>query len=246
MPMRLTPELKLRLKTLGIESFHHPNALISEQAILEPPCSIKWMQIESVFEMGAFSYAVSGFYSHVKIGRYTSIGEQVQLGRASHPIDWTSTSPFFYIQQPLFDVGSDFANADDYHRFRPKVKPTSPPTSFKLVEVGHDVYIGHGAFIMPGVKIGHGAVVAAMSVVTKDVPSYSIVAGNPATVKRLRFSPELVERLLSCQWWNFAPWQLSDLDMHDPQSMLLTLEQRLSSTQPYLPSKVVLKQLQSL
>jgi virginiamycin A acetyltransferase len=69
--------------------------------------------------------------------------------------------------------------------------------------VGNDVWIGYQALIMPGVKIGDGAIIAARSVVVSDVPAYSIVGGNPASVIKLRFSAEVVESLLSIAWWNW-------------------------------------------
>ena len=69
--------------------------------------------------------------------------------------------------------------------------------------VGNDVWIGTEAVVMPGVRIGCGAVVAAKAVVTKDVPDYAIVAGNPAVVVKTRFSEEHVQQLLSIGWWNW-------------------------------------------
>ncbi len=69
--------------------------------------------------------------------------------------------------------------------------------------VGHDVWMGMGAMVMPGVTIGHGAIVAARSVVTHDVPPYAIVGGNPARTMRMRFDERTVERLLAVAWWDW-------------------------------------------
>jgi virginiamycin A acetyltransferase len=69
--------------------------------------------------------------------------------------------------------------------------------------VGNDVWLGYRALVMPGVTIGHGAVVAAASVVTSDVPPYAIVGGNPARVIRMRYGEEDVERLLRAAWWDW-------------------------------------------
>ena len=71
--------------------------------------------------------------------------------------------------------------------------------------VGNDVWIGYGTIVMPGVTIGDGAVVAAASVVTKDVPPYAIVGGNPAQVIKMRFGEEDTERLLRAAWWDWSP-----------------------------------------
>ena len=77
---------------------------------------------------------------------------------------------------------------------------------FRITRKGHviienDVWIGHGATIMNGVTIHSGAVVSAMAVVTKDVPPYSIVAGNPAKIVKYRFDPETIDKLLNIDWW---------------------------------------------
>jgi virginiamycin A acetyltransferase len=69
--------------------------------------------------------------------------------------------------------------------------------------VGHDVWLGYSALVLPGVQIGHGAIVAAASVVAGDVPPYAIVAGNPARVVRTRYSEGDVARLLRAAWWNW-------------------------------------------
>ena len=69
--------------------------------------------------------------------------------------------------------------------------------------VGNDVWLGYSALVMPGVNIGHGAVVAAGSLVASDVPPYAIVAGNPARVVRRRYEDEDVERLLRAAWWDW-------------------------------------------
>lgn len=69
--------------------------------------------------------------------------------------------------------------------------------------IGNDVWIGNGVIILPGVKIGDGAVIGAGSVVTKDVPSYAIVGGNPAKIIKYRFNQEQIEKLLEIKWWNW-------------------------------------------
>ncbi|PZO79670.1 MAG: chloramphenicol acetyltransferase [Mesorhizobium amorphae] len=75
--------------------------------------------------------------------------------------------------------------------------------------VGHDVWIGLDATIMPGVTIGHGAIIGACAVVTGDVAPYAVMAGNPARAVRSRFSPETVERLLALAWWDWPADKLS-------------------------------------
>ncbi|OFD41450.1 hypothetical protein BWGOE3_35540 [Bacillus mycoides] len=76
------------------------------------------------------------------------------------------------------------------------------------VIIGHDVWICSGAMIMSGVKVGNGAVIGARSVVTRDIPPYGIVAGNPAKLVRYRFSPEVIEELQQISWWD---WDISTI-----------------------------------
>ena len=74
--------------------------------------------------------------------------------------------------------------------------------------VGNDVWFGRECVVMPGVHIGDGAIVAARSVVTKDVEPYSVVGGNPARLIKKRFSQELIDLLLQWKWWDLEPEQL--------------------------------------
>ena len=72
------------------------------------------------------------------------------------------------------------------------------------VKIGHDVWIGHGAIILPGRNVGTGAVIAGGAVVTKEVPAYTIVAGNPARIVRRRFDELTAERLAALAWWDWS------------------------------------------
>jgi acetyltransferase-like isoleucine patch superfamily enzyme len=237
----VSPALRARLRSAGIECFH--NRDLPRNTVLEPPCGIKWMQVEYSLRMGAFSYAVNGYYFHVSIGRYTSIGEQVQIGRGDHPTTWLSTSPAFYRGQPLFDVGEDFAGAAEFHAYRPSLPRGAAPTVLKHTSIGNDVYIGHGAFIRPGIMIGDGAIIGACAVVTKDVAPYTVVAGNPAQFRKFRVPPELISPLLQAAWWQFAPWQLTGIDVTNPRAALDGLEQRMGTLQPYAPQVVSISDL---
>ena len=76
------------------------------------------------------------------------------------------------------------------------------------IVIGNDVWIGYEAVIMPGVKIGDGAIVSAKSVVVKDVPPYMIVGGNPAVGLKLRFSEAEITQLLEIEWWN---WEIEKI-----------------------------------
>ncbi len=77
--------------------------------------------------------------------------------------------------------------------------------------IGSDVWIGRESIIMPGVKIGDGAIIAAYSVVVKDVPAYTVYGGNPARFIKERFDAELKDLLLRYQWWNLEPEKLVEI-----------------------------------
>jgi acetyltransferase-like isoleucine patch superfamily enzyme len=237
----LTQALIEKLKASGVTTHHGPGPSLPDHCFFEPPCSFKWMQISYSLSLGAFSYAVSGYYNACTIGRYVSIGEEVQVGRQGHPTSWASTSPIFY--QPYQGaLNLDLAPAAG----------VTPDTFLlgkggeqrKYTRIGNDVYIGHGAFIMAGVNIGDGAVIGANAVVTRDVPPYAIAAGVPATVRRMRFSEDVVGRMLRFQWWRFAFWDLKGASLTEPNAFLDTVERRIDEgLQEYQPGVVSLEEL---
>jgi acetyltransferase-like isoleucine patch superfamily enzyme len=132
---------------------------------------------------------------YAEIGSFTSIANQVIIGGARHPMEWVGMSPVFY-------TGRDSVRK----KFSTHSLDTVPITS-----IGHDVWIGHSAIILSGIKIGNGAVVGAGSVVTKDVPPYGVVVGNPAKLIRYRFDGETVLKLKEIQWWNLNDEHLNEL-----------------------------------
>ncbi len=125
------------------------------------------------------------------IGKYCSIARNTKfiMNGGNHAMESFSTYPFF-----IFGSGWEDGVADQ--ELSPDIKDTN---------IGNDVWIGYDATILPGVNLGDGCIVGAKSVVTKDFPPYSIVAGNPARIIRARFDEETVEGLLKCAWWNWSP-----------------------------------------
>lgn len=121
------------------------------------------------------------------IGKYCSIAADVKfiMNGGNHPTTWMTTYPF-----PIFGGGWESA------------MPSEWPTRGDTV-VGNDVWIGYGATIMPGVRIGDGAIIATAAVVTKDVAPYAIVGGNPAQLLRYRFDEQTIARLLAIRWWDW-------------------------------------------
>lgn len=145
---------------------------------------------EEYTDMGPGSYCGGGFeLLHEKggslpsIGRFTSIGQNVKMFCGGyHRVDWVTTSPI--------------------HEGDPCTYSKGP------VEIGSDCWVGHSAVFMSGVKVGHGAVVGAFSVVTKDVEPYAIVGGNPAKFIRFRFSEEQRKKLLAIAWWDWPEMEV--------------------------------------
>jgi chloramphenicol O-acetyltransferase type B len=228
-----------RKRGIEVLSRGAPTIKLPQHTVLEIPTSLKWTQYEHSLEMGAFSYQVSGYCFAGRIGRYCSMGENVQIGRQNHPMDWVSTSPALYLGNRIFDLDDGFEAAEQYHSSR--LSHTRPPTKVKVTTIGNDVWIGHGAYIAAGVTVGDGAVVGAQSVVTRDVAPYTVVAGNPATIRRMRLPPSLISLLLKCRWWQFAPWQIDHLDPSNVLEFSKGIHTMLCQVKPHTPEIVDLR-----
>jgi acetyltransferase-like isoleucine patch superfamily enzyme len=148
------------------------------------------------------------------IGSYCAIGARSSINPFSHPVDWLSTNEFQY--HP-----NSFDWVEEYRDFG---RLPRTPDMYRSVAIGNDVWTGHHVHVMGGVTVGDGAVIAAGSVVTKDVPPYAIVAGVPATVKRFRFPDATIERLLEIKWWDLELSQLSGLPFRDIDRCLEMIE----------------------
>jgi acetyltransferase-like isoleucine patch superfamily enzyme len=232
--VRIDSELRIKLQDARVSTLHTSVFDLPADTVFEPPCSMKWMRAEHSLRLGAFSYAVSGYYFGASIGRYVSIGEQVQVGRGSHPVRWASTSPVFY-QRYEAVLNFPVPEAANY-------TTDAPYIAAKITSIGNDVYIGHGAFLVQGVSIGDGAVIGAGAVVTKDVPAFSIVAGNPARVKGMRFDDSTIERMQRVKWWDYAFWDLPRAPVANPEAFLDFVESRIAAgIKPYAPAKIVLR-----
>ena len=160
--------------------------------LVQIDASIRSRFTKRSLQIGAYSYGkprvvyYAGDQSSISIGKYCSIapGVTIFLG-GNHPTDWISTYPFRVMFQlpERYEDGMPYSNGD--------------------IIIGNDVWIGYESMIMSGVKIGDGAVIAARSLVTKDVPPYAIVGGQPAKIIKYRFNEQQIEKLQRIEWWNW-------------------------------------------
>lgn len=105
------------------------------------------------------------------------------------------------------------------------------------VTVGNDVWIGFDCYIRNGTFIGDGAIIAAKSVVTKDVPPYAIVGGNPAKIIRYRFDQPTIDKLLDLQWWKYNYLDFNGIDVTNPNLAIEQLQSLIPNLTPYSPEK---------
>lgn len=125
---------------------------------------------------------------HASIGKFCSISKDVCIGLPSHPSKFISTSPIFV----------NIYNGTGYSWSKQNMFDSTP----EKVTINNDVWIGMKSTIMGGVTVGNGAIIAAHSVVTKDVPPYAVVGGVPAKIIKYRFTEDIIEGLQKSEWWN--------------------------------------------
>jgi acetyltransferase-like isoleucine patch superfamily enzyme len=197
------------------EATIYPGAVLTEgsglgkHAVLFPNASLQNARL------GDFSYAASGtIINNAEVGPFCSIANEVVIGLAAHPTHMASTSPVFY--DPAQPLPRFFTREQVFTETLP------------CTRVGADVWIGQRAMIRAGVTIGHGAVIGAGAMVTRDVAPYSIVVGIPARLLRSRFDDSLCHQLLESRWWELDATRLEELApfFRDPASLLRALAGR--------------------
>jgi phosphonate metabolism protein (transferase hexapeptide repeat family) len=176
--------------------------MLSVEPMIDPTAAVRDCKLGTYTEVGArtillevtmadYSYVVNDAQiTYTTIGKFCSIAAMTRINPGNHPMHRASQAHFTYRASSYFPGESDdaefFAWRREHH-----------------VHIGHDVWIGHGAVILPGRTIGTGAVVAAGAIVTKDVPAYTIVGGNPARPIKQRFPDPIAGRLAELAWWDW-------------------------------------------
>jgi phosphonate metabolism protein (transferase hexapeptide repeat family) len=200
-------------KALSIEPTIDPTARVQE-AKFGIYCEVGARTMLLDVEMGDYSYVVNDSQmTYSTIGKFCSIAAMTRINPGNHPMHRATQAHFTYRASAYFPGEADDA---EFFAWRKSHR----------VHIGHDVWIGHGAIVLPGRRIGNGAVIAGGAVVTKDVPDYTIVAGNPARVIRRRFSESIADRLVRLNWWD---WDHESLRTALPDFRKLTIEEFLDT-----------------
>lgn len=177
---------------------------VTGSLIFEPPIAVNQYNISDV-EIGFGTYLNGrGEISNTLIGRYCSIASGCKICLSNHRLDCFSTHPIY---AGIDDHSSGLQGMEEYDRLLHQIagdEDQIPSQSRRptQVSIGNDVWIGANCILLAGVQVGNGSVVGAGSVVTKSVPPYTIVAGNPAKVIRHRFDKSVVYPLEILKWWN--------------------------------------------
>ncbi|MGU3362505.1 DapH/DapD/GlmU-related protein [Methylobacterium sp. M6A4_1b] len=193
---------------LGLEPAVHPTARLTD-CRLGRYTEVGARTRLSETSLDDYSYIVEdGQANYTTIGKFCSIAAHVRINPGNHPMERASQSHFTYRASAYWPGEADEAAFFARRRALP-------------VRIGHDVWIGHGAVVLPGRSIGTGAVVGAGTILTRDVAPYTIVVGNPGRVVRRRFPEAIAERLQALAWWD---WDHARLGRALPDFRALSIE----------------------
>lgn len=182
--------------SLGEKPYVFPEAIIKN-------CSFgKYTEIRNYVNisdsiMDDYSY-ISEYsqISNTTIGKFANIASNVRINPGFHPSEMPCQHHMIY-RRKMYGFGDDDKAFFNYR-------------DLQEVKIGHDVWIGHGAVIMPGITVGNGAIIGANCVVTKDVPPYAIVVGVSAKIIKYRFQKEIIKSLEDIAWWDWTHEEIKE------------------------------------
>lgn len=199
---------------------------------VEPPFEFRSCSIDANF-LGAFTYLGGGstIIKNVNsIGRFCTLASNLHFGPVEHPVDTISAHPMFQKGWHTWETLTDFyKNNESALQQSSREWGLEKRDKFPKINIGHNVWIGEGVFIRQGVQIGNGSIIASRSVITKDVPSYSIVGGNPGKVIRKRYSDEIIERMENSKWWEYGLNAINNLKYHNLEDSLSQIEDNIAN-----------------
>jgi phosphonate metabolism protein (transferase hexapeptide repeat family) len=148
-------------------------------------------------DFGDYSYTARDCdIYNTDVGKFCNVAAAVRINPTNHPM-WRASQHHFTYRSRSHQLGA--GDDDEIFAWRRAHRTT----------IGPDVWIGHGAILMPGISVGTGAVIGACAVVTRDVPAYAIAVGVPARVIRRRFDEKLAAALLRIAWWDWPKDKLA-------------------------------------
>ena len=178
------------MSRLGIDPQIHATATVTD-CTFGRYCEVMARCSLNDVGMGDYSYCANDTtIAHTTIGKFANIAAMCRINGGNHPTWRASLHHFMYRSAQYWDDAED---DDAFFQWRRDQR----------VEIGHDTWLGHGVQILPGRKVGTGAVVASGAIVTRDVPPYSIVGGNTAQEIRPRFDAGIADRLMALAWWDW-------------------------------------------
>lgn len=181
---------------------------LGEKPLIHPSSAVKNCTLGAYTEVGdhcVLEESALGDYSYCfgyndiiysEIGKFASLATGVRLNPVQHPAHTRAAAHHFTYRCAHYGFGADDDSIIDWRRS-------------SRVTVGNDVWMGHNAVIMGGVRIGNGAVIAAGAVVTRDVQPYEIVGGVPARHIGWRYAPEIIAALERIRWWDWSREELA-------------------------------------
>lgn len=220
---------KIYFSTNGTQR-HKPEDVIAfaEDISIEP--YVAFLTGNHIFSMGCFSYSWSALPIDTTVGRYCSIARGVGVMGARHPYEWITSSSFTYDSRFIIFKQATEDFLAEYDVARQNINP-------EPLQIGNDVWIGANVVLKRGIKIGTGSVIAGNSVVTKDVPPYAVVGGNPAKIIKMRFPDEIIAELVDSEWWKYKYEDFQGMTIKNPSAFVKDLRNSVQNQKiaPYQP-----------